>query len=108
MTKPRKQCKKCPWKVGVDPRDIPNQYSEEQHKGLSCTIAAPGDFRGSSSMMACHETPVGEEMPCVGWLMNQLGPGNNLALRLRVITGSVDANVELDGPQHQRFEDTLP
>ncbi len=58
--------------------------------------------------MACHEAPVGKEVHCVGWLVNQLGPGNNLGLRLRVITGQVDANVEVDGEQHACFEDTLP
>lgn len=86
----RRQCAKCPWKVSVNPHDIPNGYSEEQHRGLSRTIAEPGDIRGSTSMMACHETPVGAEKPCVGWLVHQLGPGNNI------------------GPQHECFEDTLP
>jgi hypothetical protein len=104
----RRQCAKCPWKVGVNPRDIPGQYSEERHRGLKRTIAEPGDMRGAEAMMACHETPVGEEKPCVGWLVHQLGPGNNLGLRLRVMFGKVDAEVETVGPQHQRFEDTLP
>lgn len=58
--------------------------------------------------MACHETPKGRELPCVGWLTNQLGAGNNIALRLLVVTGQIDANVETVGPQHERFEDTLP
>lgn len=33
---------------------------------------------------------------------------NNLALRLAVMTGKIDADVKTVGPQHQRFEDTLP
>ena len=110
-TPPRRQCAKCPWKKGVDPNEIPNGYCETKHRGLASTIAGP---RGSSSpfgalrMMACHETPPGEELPCVGWLVNQLGPGNNLALRMAAITKRVDANVETVGPQHARFEATLP
>ena len=58
--------------------------------------------------MACHETPLGWELPCVGWLAYQLGPGNNLALRLAVIQGRVSADVETVGEQRERFEDTLP
>lgn len=58
--------------------------------------------------MACHETKVGGELPCVGWLVHQLGPGNNLGLRLAVISGRVDGNVKTVGPQHETFEDTLP
>jgi hypothetical protein len=44
----------------------------------------------------------------VGWLAHQLGPGNNIALRLAVMAGRIDGNVETVGPQHERFEDTLP
>lgn len=107
--KPRKQCAKCPWRVDVDPHDIPNGYCEVKHAGLADTIARPGDFRPSSTlrMMACHESKPGKERACVGWLANQLGPGNNIALRLAAMAGRVDA-FELVGEQHERFEDTLP
>ena len=58
--------------------------------------------------MACHEHAPGEEAHCVGWLMNQIGPGNNIPLRLRIRDcENIDAMV-LDGPQHECFEDTLP
>lgn len=107
--KPRKQCKKCPWKVGVDPHDIPDGYCEVQHRGLADTIAEPGAFRPDAlRVMACHETPNGSERPCVGWLVHQLGPGNNIALRMAVVTGRIDGDVQTVGPQHERFEDTLP
>jgi len=106
----RRQCKKCPWKKGVDPRDIPGEYCEQKHADLKNTIAAPGvaRFDGPLRVMACHETPVGKELPCVGWLVHQLGPGNNIALRMRALTGAIDADIETVGPQHERFEDTLP
>ena len=105
----RRQCKKCPWRVDVDPHDIPGGYCEAWHRGLASTIAEPGVLRaGGMRMMACHETPPEREQPCVGWLVHQLGPGNNIGLRLAVMSGHVDANVETVGPQHQRFEDTLP
>ncbi len=105
---PRRQCTKCPWKKGVDPHDIPNGYSVALHKKLENTIAVPGDIRGSRALMACHESLPGKELPCVGWLAQQLGEGNNIGLRLQVHFGHLDANVETVGPQHKRFEDTLP
>jgi hypothetical protein len=111
--KPRSQCAKCPWKVTTDPNDIPNGYCWIKHKNLKGTIAEtiaePGVLpEGPLRVFSCHESPVGRELPCVGWLMNQLGPGNNLKLRLAVIQGRFDTNVVTVGEQHERFEDTLP
>lgn len=108
--KPRRQCAKCPWKVSVDPHNIPNGYCELKHAGLSSTIAEPEILPGGEALhlMACHETPTGKELPCVGWLAHQLGRGNNLGLRLAVVRGRVDGRVETDGEQHDCLEDTLP
>lgn len=111
MSKPRKQCKKCPWKKDVDPNDIPNGYSCDLHAKLENTIAKDpmeGLRGGALHIMACHESPIGKEKPCVGWLVHQLGDGNNIGLRLAVRSGRVDANVETVGEQHATFEDTLP
>jgi len=104
-----RQCKACPWRKGVRPaEDIPGEYCETKHRALKDTIATPGLVqRGPLRMMACHESPVGAEQPCVGWVVNQLGPGNNIALRLLALDGRF-RNVRTDGPQHPRFEDTLP
>lgn len=107
-----KQCQKCPWRVGVDPFDIPNGYDLGKHEGLESTIAEPCDLRalvpGSTlAVMACHESKPGEEVPCVGWLANQLGPGNNLGLRMAMRAGKVEP-FETVGEQHERFEDTVP
>lgn len=106
----RKQCAKCPWRKTTDPHEIPNGYCADKHRALKRTIATPGELRigGRLRMMACHDTPAGEELPCVGWLVHQLGPGNNIALRLAVVTGQIDGDVETVGEQHERFEDTLP
>lgn len=109
MSAPRKQCAKCPWKVGTNPDDIPGGYSRAKHAALKDTIAEPGRLDvGGVRLMACHETPVGAELPCVGWLAHQLGPGNNIGLRLTVWAGEVDGNVETVGEQHATFEATLP
>jgi len=108
--KPRRQCAHCPWRKDVDPRTIPNGYCETLHAGLQGTIAKPGVLAlgGRMRLMACHESPVGKEVVCVGYLHNQLGRGNNIPLRLAVINGELPGNYDLVGEQHERFEDTLP
>lgn len=109
-----RQCEKCPWKKSTDPHDIPHGYSEELHAGLAGTIAdATGNVADYLSgaplhVMACHEHEPGEEAHCVGWLMNQLGQGNNIPLRMSVRDCENIKHVQLDGEQHERFEDTLP
>lgn len=105
----RKQYKGCPWKVSTVPsRDI-ETYCATKHRKLKNTIAKLGDLNlnGTLYLMACHETSKGKERPCVGWLAHQLGPGNNLALRLHVMRNRELADFELIGEQHERFEDTL-
>jgi Family of unknown function (DUF6283) len=100
------QCKKCPWRVDVDPHDIPNGYDEDKHRVLERTIARQENgFMGSAHAMACHET---HDAYCIGWLVNQIGPGNNIGLRLRMIYCSNARVIKLRGEQHERFEDTLP
>lgn len=108
------QCAKCPWRVDVDARDIPNGYDIERHRALVSTVAkGPIDFAaaiagGPIQTMACHESPVGDETPCVGWLVNQLGPGNNIPLRLHVRHCENIGAIRVVGEQHVTFEDTLP
>lgn len=103
-----KQCKACPWKTSTDPeKDIPGGYCATKHANLSSTIAEPGAMAGTIRMMACHESPPGSEQPCVGWVIHQLGPGNNLALRIKAMDGRFK-DLRTVGAQHDRFEDTLP
>lgn len=102
------QCAKCPWRKNVDPHGIPNGYDVEKHKALVGTIAKPGDLSfltGTMRAMACHET---HDAHCVGWLMNQLGPGNNIGLRIAMRHCENLGDVKLRGEQHKRFEDTIP
>ncbi len=99
------QCAKCPWIKDSNPHEIPNGYDEEKHRALSCTIAEPGNLRDPGRAMACHET---DDAHCIGWLVNQIGPGNNIWLRLRM-RGCTNADkIKLLGEQHETFEDTLP
>ena len=102
-----KQCDKCPWRKDVNPNDIPNGYSKEKHEALACTIAIPSDLNSINDkeihIMACHET---HNTHCVGWLVHQLGVGNNISLRLAML--DFKGVLKTIGPQHQTFVDTLP
>lgn len=101
------QCAKCPWRVDVDPHEIPNGYSVDKHCALDSTIANPGEinFGAPLRVMACHET---HDAHCIGWLANQVGPGNNIGLRISLMGCENARNITLQGEQHERFEDTLP
>ena len=101
------QCAKCPWRKDVDPRDIPNGYCEIKHEGLRRTIAQPDtpNLTGTMHVMACHET---NDAHCIGWLMNQLGPGNNIGMRIRMSSCENASKIRLRGEQHACFDDTLP
>jgi len=104
-----KQCSKCPWKKDVDPHDIPNGYCEDKHCALESTIATEGDLSflsgGDRHVMACHET---HDAHCVGWLLNQLGPGNNIGLRMSMLSCENARDIEAVGEQHETFEETTP
>ncbi|MGF6527995.1 DUF6283 family protein [Variovorax sp. PvP013] len=102
------QCAHCPWRVEVDPHDIPHGYCESKHQALAATIAEPGTLPVAGAalrVMVCHET---DEAHCIGWLNHQLGPGNNLALRLRMMSCENRDKLRLRGEQHPSFETTLP
>jgi Family of unknown function (DUF6283) len=103
------QCAKCPWRKDVNPHDIPNGYSAEKHAALKSTIAKPADvtaiFAPAIHVMACHEA---HKDYCIGWLANQLGDGNNIALRLKMRNCENVREIRTVGKQHERFEETLP
>lgn len=107
-----KQCAKCPWKKKTNPHKIPNGYSVEKHQGLSATIATdPVELqlaKESINVMACHESNSEDQEYCIGWLMHQLGKGNNIQMRIRMMSCANSKDLELFGEQHDCFEDTLP
>lgn len=104
-----KQCRTCPWRVDCDPlTDIPNGYSVELHESLRKTISEGLCSINNPHVMACHYSKgPGEEFPCAGWIYNQLGAGNNIGVRLRVMRGDLPIP-EVLGEQHNEFDDTLP
>ena len=113
-----RQCATCPWKKTTDPHDIPNGYSETRHRRLKNTIAdrdnpqeqirAALDADATLRLMACHYSRTDDQQPCIGWLHNQLGPGNNIALRMSMMKCDNAGEISIDGPQHETFEQTLP
>jgi len=100
-----RQCQKCPWRVDVDPYDIPNGYDIEKHKALKKTISEGLVSLTSVVAMACHET---HDSHCIGWLANQLGPGNNLGVRMALSRCENADRITTIGVQHETFEATLP
>ncbi len=99
------QCKKCPWRKDVDPHTIPHGYSVEKHKDLKASIATQTCPLEFTTTMACHETG---NTHCIGWLVNQAGPGNNIRLRIQLLDCTNRDQVRTIGEQHETFEDTVP
>lgn len=107
ILKRTKQCSKCPWRTDVNPYDIPNGYSAEKHCALKSTIAKgvdSSDIGGVIRVMACHET---HSSHCVGWLVNQLGPGNNIPLRVHIMSCMNVGDIETIGEQYETFEEMV-
>ncbi len=104
--KPRRQCKACPWrKTTVPEEDIPGGYSAQRHRDLiACQADGFKGFGQPQRAMACHEFPPGAEQACVGWVINQIGPGNNIGLRMRALRGDY-AGWEIDGEQYETVQE---
>ncbi len=105
----RKQCSTCPWKVGASVHAIPG-YERAKHEDLAHTIARPGhlpDLTAPVRMMACHYSKEGTELPCVGWVVHQLGAGQNIALRILAARTPEHFDVRTVGPQRECFEETF-
>lgn len=100
------QCSTCPWKLGSTVSDIPN-YEESRHRGLDSTIADSLDWSDRTTNMSCHYAKDGEPRYCIGWLSHQLGPGNNIGLRLQMLNCENIGDLVLDGPQVDSFDDTF-
>lgn len=98
----RKQCRACPWRVDVKPsRDVP-KYGEGIYDRMRSTLRSGLETLNGKPYiaMACHNQKDGAQLPCAGWLHNQLGVGNNIGVRLRVMAGTLPAPVVF-GAQHE-------
>lgn len=100
MSAPRKQCASCPWKTSIDPDALPGKYGHVRRDAVArASASGTRSLRTDTPGMGCHVKRPGPVLPCVGWLVQQLGPGNNIGLRMQVAAGLVDGNVETVGPQ---------
>ena len=102
------QCAKCPWKTSTNPRTIPDGYCEQKHRNLEATIAKGVEFGESLNVMACHHSTPNDMSYCVGWVNNQLNEGNNVGLRILMMSCSNIKDLKTIGRQHEYFEDTFP
>lgn len=82
-------------------------YDRKKHEALADSIATPGSLVGAKTTMACHGSAEDAPTVCVGWLHNQLGPGNNLGLRLRAIREPELGDYTLAGKQRASFAETF-
>lgn len=71
------------------------------------TIANPDnyDLTGELKIMACQDSPLGDEQPFVGWLHNQLGVGNNIKLRMWMRNCNNADCITVECEQHSTFEE---
>lgn len=65
----RKPCQSCPWRVDQTAQDIPNFDMILAEKLSSCS-PDDNDYgpEYTAQLFACHQSRLGEEFPCAGWL----------------------------------------
>lgn len=104
--KRKKQCAKCPWKKSTNcATDIPGYKWAMEKELIKCQAPGLQGLRGTR-VMACHESKEPRQYACVGWLVNQLGPGNNIALRLKAMDGRF-AGLKVVGEQYESLEEMI-
>lgn len=90
MSACRKPCASCPWRVDQDAQSIPN-FSLDLAEGLANTCP---DERGfgpdfGSPQFACHQSKIGAEVVCAGWLA--MAGAAHPGVRLSVMCGATSA-----------------
>ncbi|MFN9470920.1 DUF6283 family protein [Acidovorax sp.] len=62
-------CPSCPWRIDQGAHDIPN-FSIDKARALASTCPDNGGLGPSfgASIFACHQSNVGAEIACAGWL----------------------------------------
>lgn len=66
---PHQPCPSCPWRLDQDARSIPN-FSLDKAEALAATCPDErnmGPDHGAA-MFACHQSRIGAEVHCAGWL----------------------------------------
>lgn len=102
-----KQCPTCPWIEGNSVENIPN-YNPDKHGALIDTIAEQGALNFCENrIMACHYSVDGNDEHCIGWLVNQIGAGNNIGMRIQMMQCENSKEIETIGEQRETFEETF-
>lgn len=103
-------CPGCPWRVEKDAADIP-RFSLTKAESLAKTSPCENGFGPSftDNMFACHQSKIGEELACAGWLA-AVGHAHP-RVRLAVIQGSLPHSALSPGkdwPQlHSTFQEVI-
>lgn len=96
MSVRKRQCPNCPWKKSTTA--IPGGSSEKWEELVTGFEVSGRTFGGPLRAMQCHDSEDEDPQYCAGWVVNQLGPGNNLQLRVMALDGRFD-DVRTVGPQ---------
>lgn len=107
LNSPARPCPSCPWRVDQDARDIPN-FDLSLAEALAPTspdaCGMGPDF--GASMFACHQSKMGREIPCAGWLakVGHRHPGVRLSVRM----GRIQPEALRPGPDWPDLHDNYP
>lgn len=80
----RTPCRSCPWRVGSSADAIPG-FSPQRAEDLRATCERSQGL--GTAMFACHQSRVGEEIVCAGWLA--VHGRESIAVRIAVLEGRV-------------------
>lgn len=105
-----KQCANCPWKKSTKHEDIDRRegFDVEYYKSVRDDFVSRPGFIGMSQdhdNMGCHKHPDEDDVPCIGWLAHEVGPGNNIGLRLWLTQFENSWDIETVGEQHKSIYD---
>jgi hypothetical protein len=97
-------CPSCPWRLDQTAQDIPG-FSLEKARDLAATCP---DARGhgpdfGAKVFACHQSKLGGEFPCAGWLA-KVGHCHPM-VRLACIQGKVPEDALAPGPEWPQLHD---
>lgn len=100
-------CPSCPWRVDQDVGDIPN-FSLALAESLAGTCP---DERGigpdfGASFFACHQSKLGSEIPCAGWLA--MVGHRHPRVRMAVRRGSISPDALTPGENWPELHDSYP
>lgn len=101
-----KQCGNCPWKKSTKLEDIDCKegFDMDYYESVRDDYVACHDFDRSHKNMGCHKFP-NDSQPCIGWLLHEAGPGNNIGIRLMLSCVDNANELETFGPQHKSIKD---